>query len=774
MTTYIDPISLLPPRFGEIYSDRNILLSGQASWGGIATPLLTTQGVSILVTPKGGGALSVCLLPNQTYALPVDGYTVWVKLNRSPGVHTLLFGTDVLIYDNVSIPTPSQDWLPAFTRFNDKCYAHGGFVIPSILTQIGLAKNSDYEIVVGSATDPRTTYTSLAQAVQDAQSGWSILVLSGTYSFAAPAQGGIDAQSALAWTGKTLYITGEGHSTVIQNTGSLTRAFGIQNSTGSIVKNITLQNFPQAVRFDASSDSILELWQAVAAGYTDPTYINASQNNQVNLNIESAGLSPSSQVRKYIIGGSSYYLDASGNFVFTGVGNFTGSSVTFSAATPVFVKSLSGTQNAVVTDASNQLRSLLYGDFNAPLALVQRDSIGRFSAFNAQFSALSINQAVVTDGFGYLASLAYRVGESGVDQFNAGDTGANTLVKRGPDGTVNAWNVLVYNTLFAPGDSYINPYSNPSSLDYIYGYTTAEFQLVKAIAVNDLANQLQIDHIKSHTGASGSDTNPPTGNKVYWSWDNPHTGYLTPWVDITPEVSLWTGNIHCNGVYRGHTGSEISNFGAQIQTRSNDSISFDYTTSSSPGCTPSDPFEQIGSIKFLINDATKFEVVEVLGGPDLTMGCPFSQDYIVIKTNNRTLNLTLSGGPTTSKSFIIDHPLDADKYLIHACIEGPTVDVYYRGEARLSDGAATVTLPSYFEALTKKENRTVTLTCIGGWSKLWVEGEVTDGMLTVRGDVPSQRFYWEVKAERGSIEVEPRKSDIEVFGDGPYRYYKVS
>jgi len=541
MTTYIDPISLLPPRFGELYSDRNILLSGQASWGGIATPLLTTQGVSILVTPKGGGALSVCLLPNQTYALPVDGYTVWVKLNRSPGVHTLLFGTDVLIYDNVSIPTPSQDWLPAFTRFNDKCYAHGGFVIPSILTQIGLAKNSDYEIVVGSATDPRTTYTSLAQAVQDAQSGWSILVLSGTYSFAAPAQGGIDAQSALAWTGKTLYITGEGHSTVIQNTGSLTRAFGIQNSTGSIVKNITLQNFPQAVQFDASSDSILELWQAVAAGYTDPTYINASQNNQVNLNIESAGLSPSSQVRKYIIGGSSYYLDASGNFVFTGVGNFTGSSVTFSAATPVFVKSLSGTQNAVVTDASNQLRSLLYGDFNAPLALVQRDSIGRFSAFNAQFSALSINQAVVTDGFGYLASLAYRVGQSGVDGFNAGDTGANTLVKRGTDGTINGWNVLVYNTLLAGGDSYISPYTTPSSLDFIYGYTTAESILVKAIAVNDLANQLQIipDHIKSHTGSGGSDT----GDDIYWSWNNPHPGYLTPWANSSPDVALSCGGL---------------------------------------------------------------------------------------------------------------------------------------------------------------------------------------------------------------------------------------
>ena len=418
MTTYIDPISLLPPRFGEIYSDRNILLSGQASWGGIATPLLTTQGVSILVTPKGGGALSVCLLPNQTYALPVDGYTVWVKLNRSPGVHTLLFGTDVLIYDNVSIPTPSQDWLPAFTRFNDKCYAHGGFVIPSILTQIGLAKNSDYEIVVGSATDPRTTYTSLAQAVQDAQSGWSILVLSGTYSFAAPAQGGIDAQSALAWTGKTLYITGEGHSTVIQNTGSLTRAFGIQNSTGSIVKNITLQNFPQAVRFDASSDSILELWQAVAAGYTDPTYINASQNNQVNLNIESAGLSPSSQVRKYLIGASSYFLDETGNITFTGTTLTINSALTVNG-TATFTNTVTVTpltpNYAVVTNASKQLVSLQYTSADTANTLVYRDGSGSFSANTitadagfsggtGSFSTLSAGSTVTFSGLSALGS----------------------------------------------------------------------------------------------------------------------------------------------------------------------------------------------------------------------------------------------------------------------------------------------------------------------------------------------------------------------------------
>jgi hypothetical protein len=297
------------------------------------------------------------------------------------------------------------------------------------LTQIGLAKNSDYEIVVGSATDPRTTYTSLAQAVQDAQSGWSILVLSGTYSFAAPAQGGIDAQSALAWTGKTLYITGEGHSTVIQNTGSLIRAFGIQNSTGSIVKNIALLDFPQAVRFDNSSKCVVDVWQTNAT-FTDPVSINTAENNQVTLNVSSAALTPVNQIRRYIVGTDSYYVDQSGSVLFTG-SNFrvngsaifggtvqvnglatlnagltvtglttlnTGLTVTglttlntgLTVSGTVKVNSLTANQ-AVVTDASSNLVSLEYTSLNTPSTLVARDSLGNFSAGLINANNLNLN-----------------------------------------------------------------------------------------------------------------------------------------------------------------------------------------------------------------------------------------------------------------------------------------------------------------------------------------------------------------------------------------------
>ena len=85
--------------------------------------------------------------------------------------------------------------------------------------------------------------------------------------------------------------------------------------------------------------------------------------------------------------------------------------------------------------------------------------------------------------------------------------------------------------------------------------------------------------------------------------------------------------------------------------------------------------------------------------------------------------------------------------------------MFYRGESQLSNGEATVLLPDYFEALTRKENRTVLLTPKfkedAQVSMLAASG-VKDGKFTVRmidRKNPSQRFYWEVKAVRSDVEI---------------------
>lgn len=94
--------------------------------------------------------------------------------------------------------------------------------------------------------------------------------------------------------------------------------------------------------------------------------------------------------------------------------------------------------------------------------------------------------------------------------------------------------------------------------------------------------------------------------------------------------------------------------------------------------------------------------------------------------------------------------------LIHSSIEGPEHAVYYRGEAKLKNGKITIKLPSYFEALTRDEGRTLLLTCKNGWSPLYGDGDIKDGQFTVKTTSignSSQTFYWEVKAVRADIPI---------------------
>ncbi len=132
-----------------------------------------------------------------------------------------------------------------------------------------------------------------------------------------------------------------------------------------------------------------------------------------------------------------------------------------------------------------------------------------------------------------------------------------------------------------------------------------------------------------------------------------------------------------------------------------------------------------------------------------------------------------------AKTFIIDHPSDPRRYLVHATLEGPEGAVFYRGTARLEHGRAEVLLPSYFEGLTHRGDRTVILTNIDGFDRLAVEkqrdGKVANGRFIVISDNPNsaQEFDWEVKAARKDVPrlvVTPLKNEISVAGFGPYTF----
>lgn len=122
-------------------------------------------------------------------------------------------------------------------------------------------------------------------------------------------------------------------------------------------------------------------------------------------------------------------------------------------------------------------------------------------------------------------------------------------------------------------------------------------------------------------------------------------------------------------------------------------------------------------------------------------------------------DITVSGKiSAVSKQFVIQHPLDPqNKCLVHSTLEGPELAVFYRGEAQLNQGEATIELPSYFEALTQKQHRTVLLTPIheqGSSATSLSASHVKEGKFTVKtiGNCnPSQKFYWEVKAIRADM-----------------------
>jgi hypothetical protein len=123
----------------------------------------------------------------------------------------------------------------------------------------------------------------------------------------------------------------------------------------------------------------------------------------------------------------------------------------------------------------------------------------------------------------------------------------------------------------------------------------------------------------------------------------------------------------------------------------------------------------------------------------------------------------------TSKTFVIDHPVEQDKYLVHACMEGPEAGVYYRGTSEIKNGTKVVVkLPDYVNKLAN--DFTVNVTSIDK-PVLLCASEVIDNTFTVMSDsITTCKFNWFVFGSRGVVEVEPKKNNVVVHGQGPYKW----
>jgi hypothetical protein len=134
--------------------------------------------------------------------------------------------------------------------------------------------------------------------------------------------------------------------------------------------------------------------------------------------------------------------------------------------------------------------------------------------------------------------------------------------------------------------------------------------------------------------------------------------------------------------------------------------------------------------------------------------------------------LQVSNGSTWAsvKSFVIEHPKDEDKYLVHGCLEGPEAGVYYRGKSEITNNESVVVeLPDYIEKLAR--NLTVQLTPIYDgniYKPQYFASDVAGNQFEVHG--VNGAFFWTVYGERLSFEVEPNKNDVELKGNGPYKW----
>ena len=142
-----------------------------------------------------------------------------------------------------------------------------------------------------------------------------------------------------------------------------------------------------------------------------------------------------------------------------------------------------------------------------------------------------------------------------------------------------------------------------------------------------------------------------------------------------------------------------------------------------------------------------------------------SQTTDLLVYNTTTGEITSNN---TGKTFIIPHPNDDSKYLVHACLEGPEAGVYYRGINSITNCInCKITLPNYVKKIATDFTVQVTPIYNGKIIQLAVS-KVESNEFTVYGD--NCEFYWNVYGKRFDIDVEPNINNTNINGSGPYKW----
>ena len=113
-------------------------------------------------------------------------------------------------------------------------------------------------------------------------------------------------------------------------------------------------------------------------------------------------------------------------------------------------------------------------------------------------------------------------------------------------------------------------------------------------------------------------------------------------------------------------------------------------------------------------------------------------------------NFTVGGSITgNSKNFSIPHPTKEGKRLVHSCLEGPEIGVYFRGRST----SATIEMPDYWDGLVHLDSMTVELTAIGPNQDLYVADIADDGDVTVASNTETAlNYFYVIYGERKDLE----------------------
>ena len=126
-------------------------------------------------------------------------------------------------------------------------------------------------------------------------------------------------------------------------------------------------------------------------------------------------------------------------------------------------------------------------------------------------------------------------------------------------------------------------------------------------------------------------------------------------------------------------------------------------------------------------------------------------------------NVNINGTTHTSGTAIVmDDPTDPEnRYLYQSSVQSSDMKNIYDGLAVLDGlGEAVIELPSWLVALNRDYR--YQLTCVGGYSPVWIEQEVQGGTFKIKGEKPGQKVSWQLTGIRQDAWANAHRIAVEV------------